>query len=119
MPREIVAVNGYGQIEVVSSRTLRVIRTLAARLGGFQGTETLAASPSGLIFFDGLTGDGETVCSVPLAGGPVRAIVPGRTPAVSPDGRLLAYVAETFSPAHGELLKGIVVRDLASGAQRT
>ncbi len=119
MPPEIVAVTDYGQIEVVSSRTLRVIRTLAAKTGGFSGPETLAASPSGLVFYDGLTGYGETVLSVPLVGGPARAVAPGRTPAVSPDGKLLAYVAETFSALHGEMLTGIVVRDLASGAQRT
>jgi hypothetical protein len=119
MPPEIVVMDGYGRIEVVSSRTLRVIRTLAAHAEIFQGPNTLAASPSGLIFYDGLTGYGETVFSVPLAGGPARAIAPGRTPAVSPDGKLLAYEAETFSALHGEMPTGIVVRDLASGAQRT
>jgi hypothetical protein len=119
MPPQIVVMDGYGRIEVVSSRTLRVIRTLATNAGIFQGPYTLAASPSGLVFYDGLTGHGETVFSVPLAGGPARAVAYGRTPAISPDGKLLAYVAETFSVAHGEILTGIVVRDLASGAQRT
>jgi hypothetical protein len=118
MPPEIVVV-GNDRIELVSSRTLRVIRTLATGTGLFSGPETLAASPSGVLFFDRAADQGETVFSVPLAGGPVRAIAYGRTPAVSPDGKFLAYVAETFSNLHGEVLTGIVERDLASGTQRT
>jgi hypothetical protein len=120
MPPEIVVVGVNSRIEVVSSRTLRVIRTLATSTGLFQGPETLAASPSGVLFFDGVRHYSEIVFSVPLAGGAVRAIAYGRTPAVSPDGKLLAYVAETRGSAiRGVGPTGIVVRDLASGAQRT
>jgi hypothetical protein len=120
MPPEIVVVTGFSRIEVVSSRTRRVIRTLATNAAMFQGPETLAVSPSGLLFFDRGAHYSEKVFSVPLAGGPVRAIAYGRTPAISPDGRLLAYVAENRGSAvRGVGPTGIVVRDLASGAQRT
>src|SRR5215469_2605452 len=120
MPPEIVVVTGRARIEVVSSRTLRVMRTIATNAAMFAGPETLTASPSGVLFFDSARDYSERVMSVPLAGGPVRQVAYGRTPAISPDGTLLAYVAENKGSATlGPAPTGIVVRDLASGAQRT
>gem|GEM_PF-1691058 len=116
-PPEIVVVTGLSRIEVLSSRTLRVIRTLATNSGLFSGSQTLAPSSSGLLFFDSSTkGPSEKVFSVPLKGGAVRTIAYGRTPAISPDGKLLAYVAETRIVPRPT---GIVVRNLATGSQRT
>jgi hypothetical protein len=62
------------------------------------------------------------VRSVRLAGGPVTTIAAGTSPAISPDGRLLAFVTGTGRacsrpcPAKPE---SIAVRDLAAGTQKT
>ena len=53
--------------------------------------------------------------SVPVAGGPVRSVAAGSDPAVSPDGRMLAYVTGA-EPHRGP--EAIVVRNLATGSQR-
>jgi hypothetical protein len=50
---------------------------------------------------------------VPLAGGPAETIGPGFAPALSPDGRWLAYGAQG-----GFCSNDVVVRELASGAER-
>jgi hypothetical protein len=64
--------------------------------------------------------------STPLAGGPITAIGPGDMPAISPDGRLLAYLAWTVkiyppnTPARDmtSVPEAIVVRNLQTGTVR-
>jgi hypothetical protein len=68
------------------------------------------------VYFDDVRGAGEWVLAVPLAGGPVTAVAEGRDPAISPDGRLLAYVTDTDRTGRPE---AIVVRDLSVGTQKT
>ena len=116
MPSQLVAWTGWGSIEVLSSRTGRVVRTLAASVALYRGLTTVAVSAAGVVYFDDARGGQERVMSVPLAGGPVRVIAAGRGPAVSPDGRLLGYVTYTDVTGAPE---AIVVRNLATGTQRS
>lgn len=117
MPSRVVVWTAWFKIEVLSSRTGRLIRTLATNVALFHGLPTLAVSATGVVYFDDTRGDGnEWVFAVPLAGGPVTAVAEGRAPAISPDGRLLAYV--TFTDRTGRP-EAIVVRDLAAGTQKT
>jgi hypothetical protein len=117
MPSRVVVWTAGFKIEVLSSRTGRLIRTLATNVALFHGLPTLAVSATGVVYFDDVRGDGnEWVFAVPLAGGPVTAVAEGFGPAISPDGRLLAYV--TFTDRTGRP-QAIVVRDLAAGTQKT
>jgi hypothetical protein len=121
MPSRVVVWTSRFKIEVLSSRTGSLIRTLAADVAVPQGISgTLAVSAAGVVYFDDARGAGEWVLSVPLAGGPVTAIAQGRTPAISPNGRLLAYVTDEVTS--NDLTTGgpeaIVVKDLAAGTQK-
>lgn len=131
MPSQVVAWTGGFQIQVLSSRTGRVVRTLASNVALFQGLPAIAVSPAGVVYFD--TGRGtargpeQWIESTPLAGGPITAIGPGDMPTVSPDGRLLAYLAWTVqiyppgTPARDmkpPAPEAIVVRNLETGAVR-
>jgi hypothetical protein len=138
MPSQVVAWTGGFKIQVLSSRTGRVVRTLASNVALFQGLPTVAVSPAGVVYFDtgravataGWPGPGrpeQWIESTPLAGGPITPIGPGDMPAVSPDGRLLAYLAWTVqiyppgTPARDmkpPLPEAIVVRNLQTGAVR-
>jgi len=116
MPSQIVVWTDYFRIEVLSARTGRVIRTLATNVAEIRGLPDLTASASGTLFFDDVAGTHERILSVPLAGGPETAVAQHASePAVSPDGRLLAYVANTDGSSAPE---AIVVRDLVTGAER-
>jgi hypothetical protein len=111
MPPLVVVWTGSFRIEVVSARTGRVVRTLAADVGLYRGLPTVAVSVTGMVYFDTAAPRGqEQVMSVPLAGGPVTEVAEGRDPAVSPDGRRLAYVTDTDAGAPA----AIVVEDLAT-----
>ena len=65
------------------------------------GLPTLSVSSGGVVFFDSdpieavspPDAQGDQIYSVPITGGPVREVAPGFDPAVSPDGRTLAFVA--------------------------
>jgi len=115
VPSLIVAWTGHGQIEVLSSRNSRVIRTLASNVAEIRGLPHLALSASGTLFFDDALGTRERLLSVPVGGGPVtRVAADAALPAVSSDGRLLAYVTNTeWSNAP----EAIVVHDLITGAE--
>jgi len=142
MPSQIVVLTASSKIEVVSSRTGLLIRTLATNVALFSGSPALAVSPAGVVYFDDVyapgplptvpggvqgsgRGAGEWVLSVPLAGGPVTHVALGSDLALSPDGRLLAYVPWTDPrcPAGAMGCPGkpaaIVVRDLPAGTQKT
>jgi len=104
------------RIEVRSSRTGRVIRTLATNVAKVRGLPVLALTPSGTLFFDDYARTREQILSVPLAGGPLTVVARNASePAVSPDGRMLAYVTNTDGASAPE---AIVVRDLVTGAER-
>jgi hypothetical protein len=129
MPAQVVALTtGGNKIQVLSSRTGRVVRTLASNVGLFQGIPTIAVSPAGVVYFDTARDDGEQwIESTPLTGGPITPIGPGDMPAISPDGRLLAYLAWTVqiyppnTPARDmkpPAPEAIVVRNLQTGAIR-
>jgi hypothetical protein len=114
MPPLVVVLTGSSRIEVLSARTGRVLRTLAADAGLFRRLPTVAVSVTGMVYFDTVLTQ-EQVVSVPVAGGPVRSVAAGSDPAVSPDGRMLAYVTGA-EPHRGP--EAIVVRNLATGSQR-
>jgi hypothetical protein len=101
-PSEIVAWTNTHLLEVISTATGSVERTLASNVAVFApGLPTLSVSPTGEVFFDSgpITGvsptnaQGDQIFSVPITGGPVHEVAPGFDPAVSPDGRTLAFVA--------------------------
>jgi hypothetical protein len=116
MPPVIVVWTGNWRIEVLSSRTSRVMRTLATNVAEIRGLPHLALSASGTLFFDDASGTRERLVSVPIGGGPVTTVATyAALPAVSPDGRWLAYVTNTDGSNAPE---AIVVRDLAFGSER-
>jgi hypothetical protein len=118
MPSRIVVWTDYFKIEVLASRTGRLIRTLATDVAVTRGLPTLAVSPAGIVYFDDARGPRDFVLSVPLTGGPVTTIAEGRDPVLSRDGRLLAYWTYTDRRALKQPV-AVVVRDLAAGTQRT
>ena len=126
MPSQVVVWTGGFKIQVLSSRTGRVVRTLASNVGLYQGIPTIAVSPAGVVYFDTARGPEQWIESTPLAGGPITTIGPGDMPAISPDGRLLAYLAWTVkiyppnTPARDMTSEpeAIVVRNLETGAVR-
>ena len=127
MPSQVVVWTGGFKIQVLSSRTGRVVRTLASNVGLYQGIPTIAVSPAGIVYFAPARGPGQWIESTPLTGGPITTIGPGDMPAISPDGRLLAYLAWTVkiyppSTPAGDMTstpEAIVVRNLETGAVRS
>jgi hypothetical protein len=120
MPSQIVIWTANFQIEVISARTGRLIRMLATNVGLYQGLPTIAVSRDGIVYFDTARNRRQWVMSVPITGGRPTTVSAGYSPAISPDGRLLAYVAWTdcvlpcvSSP------EAIVVRDLITGQQHS
>ena len=127
MPSQVVVWTGGFKIQVLSSRTGRVVRTLASNVGLYQGIPTIAVSPAGIVYFDTARGPEQWIESTPQTGGPITTIGPGDMPAISRDGRLLAYLAWTVkiyppnTPARDmtSAPEAIVVRNLETGAVRS
>ena|GEM_PF-6026534 len=145
-PAEIAAIVG-GSVVLLDATDGRTLRTLAthpeATTGGFPYLEGLSLSPDRKTVFYALAGDcgPATIYRVAADGRtPPQAILAGVSPAVSPDGRKLAYaVAPAPAPAAPPVtalgsapagaLEGaardrrcenaVVVRDLQTGAERT
>ena len=118
IPREVVVWRNF-RIEVVSSTTGRLIRTLAPDAGLNRFTPQPAVSPGGMVYFDeahDVNGiPDEQILSVPLSGGQVTSVADGHDPAVSPDGRFLAYLTYADITNVGQ---GVAVRDLRTGATK-
>ncbi len=119
MPSQIVVWTDNFRIEVVSARTGRLIRTLATNVALYRGLPTVAVSRDGIVYFDNARNHRQWVLSVPLAGGRLTPVAAGYSPAISPNGRLLAYVAWTdcVMPCVSAP-EAIVVRDLVTGTQQ-
>jgi hypothetical protein len=127
-PKEIAAVVG-GSVVLLDGRDGHVLRTLAthteATTGGFPYLEGVSLAPDRSAVFYALAGDcgAATIYRVAADGrtAPV-VLLSGVSPAVSPDGRKLAYAvaAPGQAPAAGDrrCQNAVVVRDLASGAER-
>ena len=118
IPREVVVWRNF-RIEVVSSTTGRLIRTLAPDAGLNRFTPQPAVSPGGTVYFDeahDVNGiPDEQILSVPLSGGQITGVADGHDPAVSPDGRFLAYLTYADIANVGQ---GVAVRDLRTGATK-
>jgi len=118
IPREVVVWRNF-RIEVVSSTTGRLIRTLAPDAGLNRFTPQPAVSPGGTVYFDeahDVNGiPDEQILSVPLSGGQVTGVADGHDPAVSPDGSYLAYLTYADITNVGQ---GVAVRDLRTGATK-
>ena len=119
MPAEMVGWASNSQIEVVSSTTGKVIRTLARDDGLYRGTVAVTVSRFGVVYFDEAENvdavPTEQIREVPLAGGPVTILTKGHDPAISPNGELLAYLTYTDL---SDAPQGIAVRNLLDGTTR-
>lgn len=124
-PAHAVAVSEANAVVVLDTADGRVVRTL------FEAPP----QPEGTVAGVSLSADGRTVwfsfrgpsCDspgavhrVPIGGGPAEKVADGMSPAVSPDGRLLAYAAPAAARGGpGDCAQALVVRDLVSGVERS
>ncbi len=101
-PAEIVGWTSSFHLEVLSTRTGVTLRTLASDVSVFApGLPSVSVTPGGTVFFyyDPIPGvspadaQGDQIFTVPISGGPIHELAPGFDPAVSPDGRSVAFVA--------------------------
>ena len=130
VPAQAVAVfygnettNDDDAIVVISTATGKVIRTLEkADPGRPSGSFTpdIALSPDRKTLYFVRTGENfgcdQTIMSVPVAGGQKRVVAQGHSPALSPDGRFLAYSGKGTGPNCDH--HPLVVRELDSGDER-
>lgn len=131
MPSQMVVwasarVGSTMSIQVLSSGSGHVIRTLASDLGLFNSTPQPTTAPDGTVYYDraiGATEKGpgahppvEQILSVPITGGPSTFVAEGHNPVVSPDGRYLAYLIWTQITDGPE---GVVVVNRLTGAVNT
>jgi hypothetical protein len=121
MPSEMVAWENF-RLDVLSSVSGHVIRTLATDVGEFRGSPSLSVAPSDIVFFDNHSYIGSSpvdrIYSIPVSGGTPTYIADGRTPAVSPDGRFLAYV--TNDPLNANVVnEAITIEDLRTHETRS
>jgi hypothetical protein len=109
-------------IEVIATKTGHIVRTLASDDGLFRSTPQPTVSALGTVYFDDSVSESSTtlpnehVMSIPLTGGVASVVAPGHDPAVSPNGRLLAY--QTYTDI-SDAPEAIVVRNLVSGTSTT
>lgn len=129
MPPQMVVWAQIGRtmsVQVLSSRSGHVVRTLASDIGLFNSTPQPTAAPDGTVYFDqaiGATQQGpdahppvEQILSIPITGGPATFVADGHDPVVSPDGRYLAYLIWTELTDGPE---GVVVVNRLTGAVDT
>src|SRR5687767_10824321 len=124
-PEEVAAIVG-GSVVVLDGEDGRTLRTLAthseATTGGFPYLEAVTLAPDRSSVYYALAGDcgPATIYRVAASGeAPSEAILTGLSPAVSPDGRKLAYAvadARSSEAAPGaeerSCQNAVVVRDL-------
>ncbi len=97
-PSDIVAWTPSGNIVVLSASSGATVRTLATHvLLSEPGLPNLSVAPSGDAYFDSATSSStsgsDQIYRVPITGGPLTRVTAGFDPQVSPDGKLLAFVA--------------------------
>ena len=124
-PAEIAAIVD-GSVVLLDGRDGHTLRTLAthpeAATGGFPYLQAVSLSPDRSQVFYSLAGDcgPATIYQVPADGHSAAvAILTGLSPAVSPDGRKLAYGVAPPSHEDRHCQNAVVVRDLQTGAERT
>jgi len=128
-PAEIAAIVG-GSVVLLDSADGRTIRTLAthaeAATGGFPYLEGVSLSPDRKTVFYALAGDCGPAAIYRVATDgrtPAETILAGVSPAVSPDGRKLAFAVAVAGPEGAarerHCQNALVVRDLTTGAERT
>ena len=120
-PAEVVVWEHF-RLDVLASVSGHVIRTLATDVAEFRGLPSLSVAPSGTVFYDNHAYIGpsptDRIYRVPVSGGAPSYIADGRTPAVSPDGRFLAYV--TNDPFNATVVnEAITIEDLRTHATRS
>jgi WD40-like Beta Propeller Repeat len=115
---DIVAVTAQGALVVLNPLSGEARRILVASgvVGG-----AVAVSPDGrTVYFAARSGCLGEIESVPVTGGRPRTITPGVLPALSPDGKKLAFARQPGSGAAGvcdypPADDQVIVRDLAGG----
>ena len=124
-PADIAAIAG-GSVVLLDGRDGHTLRTLAthpeATTGGFPYLQGVALSPDRSQVYYSLVGDcgPATIYQVPADGhAAATVLVTGVSPAVSPDGRKLAYAVAGRSQGERHCQNAVVVRDLQTGAERT
>jgi hypothetical protein len=118
-------VEGDERIVVIETSTGRLLRVLAKGTTGAEPISfgpSLALTPDGrTVYFEQLTSGSHCaagrIMTVPLTGGTPRLVVEGTAVAISPNGRMLAYVA--MGQTKPDCTRpDLVVRDLNSGRER-
>jgi hypothetical protein len=104
VPGEVVGWTSSAKVVVISTATGRTIRTLASGVSGLTpGDPVISIGSHGTVFFDGTSVRSgppvDEIFRVPVSGGPVSEVAEGSDPAVSPNGRMLAFIG---SKADGE-----------------
>jgi hypothetical protein len=123
MPTTIVA-SRDGRIVLIDSKDGKVLRTIADRTqtGGAPAdplfVPALALTPDGkAVFFTRPRSEScLEIYRISVSGGRASFVARGYSPDVSPDGKRLAYNA---SDSCGERKQSVVVRDLATGKERS
>lgn len=124
----IVAVTTGGAVEVLNSTT----GVVTAALTGAQdaiGDEVAVSKDAQTVYFAVNQGCRDEIESVPIGGGKPTVITTGVLPAVSPDGKELAFVHESYSGGPSEInytcgavdqakKAEVVVRNLATGSEQ-
>lgn len=124
-PVEIAAIAG-GSVVMLDGHDGETLRILAnhpeATTGGYPYLQGVALSPDRSQVYYSLVGDcgAATIFRVPADGSLSSvAVLTGISPAVSPDGRKLAYAVAAPSQDERHCQNAVVVRDLQTGVERT
>lgn len=117
-PASFVGLTDRGDVVVAESANGRPIRTIL-RPNMFRREDrlrnlTLSPDRMTLYFVVHHDDDCSDIGSVPVAGGPMRIVARGDSPAVSPDGERLAYVSLLNC---GGMRARVVVQDLVTGRE--
>lgn len=116
-PTTAVALTRVGALVLVDTASAEVVRTLVGASPG-EVVSGPALSPDGTTVFYSIDREDYTssVRSIPITGGTATEVADGRVPALSPDGRRLAWAANR-EPEKKGLYNTLAVRDLGSGEE--